>query len=207
MPSFSPEQLINAYCNGIFPMADAEAGDAIYWYAPDPRAILPVEEFHLPTNLKRLVRQQPFTVATDRDFTAVMCGCADRTTTWISEEIIDVFTALHDLGYAHSVECWQGDTLVGGLYGVALQGAFFGESMFFRKSNASKVALTHLLDMLQRGGYVLHDIQFMTAHMKRFGAFELPRSEFMQRLEKALQVSATWQQPLPVPTIVAQGNS
>ena len=192
MQALTPELLCYAYRNGIFPMANPEEGNAIYFYKPDPRAILPFDRFHVSKTLGRTVRQARFEVVCDRDFKGVMRACADRSTTWISEQIIEVYTALHTLGLAHSVECWQEGVLVGGLYGVAIGGAFFGESMFHRERDASKVALVHLVDRLRAGGYVLHDIQYMTPHLLRFGAIEIPALEYERRLVKALEVEAIW---------------
>lgn len=206
MSTISPELVLQAYSSGVFPMAHPEEGNRIYWHAPDPRAILPIDDFHIPTNLARLVRQQQFAVATDRAFEQVIRACSDRSTTWISEDIISIYTELHRRGYAHSVECWQAGRLVGGLYGVALKGAFFGESMFYRSSNASKVALVHLFDMLQRGKFLLHDIQFLSSHMEQFGAREIPQRQFLDRLEKALGVSAEWKVPVESPAVVQTDN-
>ena len=188
----TPDLLLAAYQRGIFPMADPEAEDQIYWYAPDPRGIIPIEQFHVPGTLAQLVRQERFEVMNDRNFRAVMRGCADRETTWISEEIIDAYTALHERGYAHSVECWQDGQLVGGLYGVAVKGAFFGESMFYRVRDASKVALVHLVRRLHRRGFKLLDTQFVTDHLRQFGAKEIPRAAYEKRLAHALCADVTW---------------
>ncbi len=206
MSNISSQLVLQAYCNGVFPMAHPEENNRIYWHAPDPRAILPIEGFHVPTNLERLVRQQPFTVVTDRAFEQVIRACSERMTTWISEDIISVYCELHRRGYAHSVECWQEGRLVGGLYGVAVKGAFFGESMFYRSSNASKVALVHLFDMLQRGGFLMHDIQFLSEHMEQFGAFEIQQEEFLDRLDRALAVPADWVEPVNLPAVVQTDN-
>lgn len=165
---------------------------SIQWYAPDPRAHLPFEAFHIPHNLRRRVRQREFDVTTDRSFERVIRACADRDRTWITPPIIRAYTELHERGIAHSVECWQNDTLAGGLYGVALDGAFFGESMFFRISNASKVALVHLVRQLRAGGFTLLDTQYSTSHLERFGVEEIPRTDYMNRLEEALTVETTW---------------
>lgn len=189
--ALTPATLLYAYRNGIFPMADPDDGE-VYWYAPDPRAILPLDGVHVSKNLAKLVRRGTFEVVSDRAFEEVMRACADRETTWISEEIISVYSALHDMGYAHSVECWQDGRLVGGLYGVALGGAFFGESMFHRERDASKVALVHLVRQMRRGGFVLLDTQYSTAHLRRFGVIRVPRSEYESRLMRALRIDATW---------------
>lgn len=165
---------------------------AVRWYAPDPRAHLPLDDVHVPHNLRRRVRRGEFDVTADRDFEAVIQQCADRSRTWITPPIIRTYTALHKRGYAHSVECWQDGTLAGGLYGVALGGAFFGESMFYRVSNASKVALIHLVRQLQAGGFVLLDTQYSTEHLERFGVTEIPKAEFERHLEHALEVEPSW---------------
>lgn len=172
-------------------MGDDRTG-VVRWYAPDPRAHLPLDNFHIPHNLHRQVRKREFTVTTDEAFEAVIRGCADRERTWITPPLINLYTQLHDEGYAHSVESWLDDELAGGLYGVALHGAFFGESMFFRVSNASKVALVHLVRQLRAGHFRLLDTQYSTAHLERFGVVEIPRSEYMIRLERALAITPTW---------------
>lgn len=186
----TPDLLLRAYANGVFPMGD-ETG-AVRWYAPDPRAHLPLDEFHVPHNLRRRVRRHEFEVTADRAFGAVIHHCADRPRTWITPRIIRVYTALYERGCAHSVECWQDDELGGGLYGVALKGAFFGESMFYRVSNASKVALVHLVRQLRAGGFVLLDTQYSTEHLERFGVVEIPRAAFERRLGRALEREPTW---------------
>lgn len=189
-----PQLLIAAYCQGIFPMA--HEGGAIYWYDPNPRTILPLDAFHLPRRLARTVRSGRFEIRVDHAFRAVMEACAapapGREETWISEEMIDVYTQLHDLGFAHSVESWREGRLVGGLYGVAIRGLFAGESMFSHETDASKVALVHLVERLQRGGFMLLDVQFTTMHLARFGAVEISRAEYRAQLAQALQVEATF---------------
>lgn len=194
----TPEMLIVGYCQGIFPMAD-ERG-IIRWYDPHPRAILPLDAFHVPHRLARTVRKGVFTIRTDTAFTEVMRACAapapGRETTWISEEMIEAYTALHRMGLAHSVEAWHDGRLVGGLYGVAIRGLFAGESMFSRERDASKVALVHLVERLRRGGYVLLDSQFLgSPHLLQFGLIEIPRRTYKQLLAQALQVEATWDVP------------
>jgi leucyl/phenylalanyl-tRNA--protein transferase len=191
----TPEVLLYAYQVGVFPMADPRDRNAIYWFAPDPRAILPLDAFHVSKNLDRLVRSGRFEVVSDRAFEAVMRACAARASTWISEEIIQVYTALHEQGAAHSVECWRDGRLVGGLYGVSIGGAFFGESMFHHARDASKVALVHLVRQLRRGGYVLLDTQYTTPHLEQFGVVEIRRADYERRLRRALRVPATWWPP------------
>ncbi len=192
MDELTPERLLHGYRCGIFPMADPDEGDAIYWFAPDPRAILPLDAFHVPKNLAKLIRRETFEVSFDRDFEAVIRACAERPETWISEEIIRAYVALHRMGFAHSVECRREGALAGGLYGVSLGGAFFGESMFHRERDASKVALAHLVRRLRRGGFTLLDTQYTTAHLARFGVVEIPRAEYERRLADALRTPARW---------------
>ena len=187
----TPDLLLRAYASGIFPMGDEDTG-AVHWFAPDPRGILPLDDFHIPDTLHRRVRKRAFSVTSDRAFERVIRQCADRTRTWITPRIIDAYTALHRRGAAHSVECWQDGDLAGGLYGVALGGAFFGESMFFEVSNASKVALVHLVRQLRAGGFSLLDVQYSNPHLEQFGVTEIPREAYERRLDRALRQSTTW---------------
>lgn len=181
---------------GCFPMAEGRNSKEINWYAPDPRGIIPLNQFHIPKNLLKLVRRQQFQVVSNKDFEGTMIGCADRESTWISDHIVEAYTTLHNLGYAHSIECWLNDELVGGLYGVALGGAFFGESMFSRARDASKVALVHLVYRMRAKGYVLLDTQFITPHLERFGAIEIPRGQYEHELKKAILVQTLpWDEP------------
>jgi len=188
----TPHMLLNAYSQGVFPMAH-EDGE-IYWYDPDPRAIIPLDGFHVPRRLARTIRRGGFEVRFDSSFRQVMTACAkpapDRESTWISDEFIEVYSLLHDLGFAHCVETWVADELVGGLYGVTLGGLFAGESMFSRTTDASKIALVYLVERLRRRGFTLLDTQFMTGHLRRFGAVEISRQEYQQRLVQALGVWA-----------------
>ena len=178
--------LISAYAQGIFPMAmeDGEIG----WFSPDPRGIIPLDGFIIPKRLARVVRSHKFEIAIDRDFAGVMRACAsDRDDgTWINDEIFESYVALHERGLAHSVEAWQGGELVGGLYGVHLGGAFFGESMFHRVTDASKVALVALVERMNARGFTLLDTQWTTPHLEQFGAMEIPRDEYLARLTVAL---------------------
>jgi leucyl/phenylalanyl-tRNA--protein transferase len=182
-----PRLLVRAYREGIFPMAmeDGEIG----WFSPDPRGVLPLDAFRVSTRLARLVRQRRFEMVSDRDFEGVMRACADRADegTWISAEITESYLALHRLGLAHSVEAWQDGTLVGGLYGVHLGSAFFGESMFHRVTDASKVALVALIDRLTRNNFLLLDVQWVTPHLEQFGAVEISRKAYLTRLRQALR--------------------
>lgn len=170
-------------------MAEGRDGP-IYWYAPDPRAILPLETFHVSRNLRKLVNRNVFDVRIDTAFERVMRLCAERPETWISEDIVRVYVALHERGFAHSVECWKDDELVGGLYGVAIGGAFFGESMFHRVRDASKVALVHLVERLKAAGFELLDTQFTTDHLLQFGVIELPRDAYEELLDRAIDSPA-----------------
>jgi leucyl/phenylalanyl-tRNA---protein transferase len=192
MEQLTPELLLAAYGNGIFPMADEDSDWEISWYSPAERGVLPLESFHIPHDLSRLLRQRQFEVTFDRDFEAVMRGCADRDSTWISEKLVAAYVALHEAGHAHSVECRQEGRLVGGLYGVRLGGAFFGESMFHRVRDASKVALVHLVERLKQGGFTLLDTQFVTPHLEQFDATEIGREEYLRQLANALHIDATW---------------
>lgn len=186
----TPRLLLSAYTQGIFPMAHE---DGIYWYQPDPRAILPLDSFHAPRSLQRTVKKNPFRISADAAFEAVMRFCAapgpQREDTWISEDLIVAYSRLHQLGFAHSVECWHKGKLVGGLYGVAIGGFFAGESMFSRQRDASKVALVYLVQRLHQQGFQLLDVQFMTDHLRRFGAVEISDADYQCRLQQALRVA------------------
>jgi len=179
-----PELLVGAYCSGAFPMAGEDGG--IGWYSPDPRGIIPLDAFHMPRGLRRTLRSGAWEIRVNHDFQAVMRACMDRPSTWIDGEIFRSYCELHTLGAAHSVEVWRDGHLAGGLYGVALGGAFFGESMFHRVTDASKVALAHLVALLRSGGFRLLDIQWKTDHLARFGAIEIPREDYLRMLEAAL---------------------
>jgi leucyl/phenylalanyl-tRNA--protein transferase len=185
-PVLPPDLLLQAYGQGMFPMA-MESGE-LGWFSPDPRGVIPIKGFHVPHGMKNLLRDAPFEIRFNTAFTTVMRGCAKRETTWISDTILRSYVRLHELGYAHSVEAWQGRKLAGGLYGVSIGGAFFGESMFSRESGASKVALHALVRRLDERGFVLLDTQWVTSHLRMFGAYEIPRSEYMQRLRHALRL-------------------
>jgi leucyl/phenylalanyl-tRNA---protein transferase len=186
--AIDPEFLCTAYCNGYFPMADPKTGE-ISWYSPDPRTIFELDTFHIPRSLKLTLKKKLFDIRINNKFEEVMRACAQREETWISEAIIKSYIRLHNIGIAHSVETWKDGLLVGGLYGVAIRGAFFGESMFSRVRDASKVALVHLVMRLKEKGYTLLDTQFTTSHLQRFGAREIPRTEYLQRLEEALTIT------------------
>lgn len=187
----SVDQLLEAYATGFFPMAD---GGRIRWYSPNPRGIVPLDRFHVPHRLARVVRQGRFEVRADTAFRRVIEACAaDREEgTWISAEIVESYCALHEAGCAHSIEAWSDGRLEGGLYGVALGGAFFGESMFHHERDASKVALAALVDRLRARGFSLLDVQWVTPHLETFGAIEIPRRRYLMMLEEALRLEATF---------------
>jgi leucyl/phenylalanyl-tRNA--protein transferase len=195
-PRLTPDILLRAYAEGLFPMAERRDDPTLYWVSPELRGIIPLDGFHVPRRLARTVRSHRFIVTSDTAFAQVMGECAapapGREQSWINDEILRLYTALAASGHAHSVECWRGGTLVGGLYGVQLGGAFFGESMFSRERDASKVALVHLVEMLKTGGFTLLDTQFLTAHLAGFGALEIPRAEYLLLLKDAIARPAVW---------------
>lgn len=187
----TPELMLRAYSVGMFPMARSAEDDTLVWFDPDPRGIMPLDQFHAPRRLVRTARTTSFEVTVDTAFAEVIDSCAGRgdpgrPSTWINGQIRSLCLKLHRMGFAHSVEVWDGEILVGGLYGVALQSAFFGESMFSRARDASKIALLHLVDRLRRGGFVLLDTQFVTDHLSQFGAIEISRREYRLRLAQAM---------------------
>ena len=194
MISLDPQTLLQAYSQGAFPMTDRDG--VTRWYTADPRGIIPLEPggFHVPRTLRQLVRQNRFEIRVNSDFPATMRACmlVRREGSWISEQLIAVYSELHQLGFAHSVEAWRGGELVGGLYGVSLGGAFFGESMFHHARDASKVALVHLIERLRQRGFVLLDTQANTPHLRRFGCIEIRAAEYLRRLRKALELECTF---------------
>ena len=198
-PPLTPEIVLSAYAQGLFPMAERRDDPTLFWVSPDFRGVIPLDGFHVPKRLARTVKSDRFAVTTDVAFVDVMRACAEqapgREQSWINAEIIRLYTALHAGGHAHSVECWRGGRLVGGLYGVSLGAAFFGESMFSRESDASKVALVHLVARLIGGGYRLLDTQFLTEHLARFGTIEIPRTEYLGLLRRAIACEAYWSAP------------
>ncbi len=196
MSALTPEILLRAYSVGLFPMAERRDDPTLYWIDPEKRGILPLGAFHVPRRLRRTVRAGRFEVRCDTAFREVMEACAapapGRAESWINEEILRLYEALHRMGRAHSVECWRDGDLVGGLYGVALGAAFFGESMFSRETDVSKVALVHLVARLAKGGFRLLDTQFVTDHLAQFGAVEIHRDGYRALLADALDISATF---------------
>lgn len=180
--SIPPEILLGAYAQGVFPMADE---DGIGWYSPEMRGVIPLDErFHIPRGLKKALRKKPFEIRFNTAFRETMLGCADREETWIDQGIIESYCALHEQGYAHSVECWDEGGLQGGLYGVSLGKVFFGESMFSRKTDASKIALVALVEHLRARDFRLLDTQWLTEHLQTFGGIEIPREEYLRMLKE-----------------------
>ncbi len=194
MPELTPDMLLKAYAVGVFPMAEDRDDPELFWVDPRMRGIIPLDRFHVSRRMVRTMRSGQFEITFDRDFEGVIEGCAeatsDRPRTWINDRIVTLYTSLFHMGRAHSVECWQAGRLAGGLYGVALGGVFFGESMFSRERDASKVALVSLAERLMAGGFVFIDTQFVTKHLSRFGAVEVPRNEYRKLLAEALRVEA-----------------
>ena len=194
MLEITPQVLLKAYSCGIFPMAESADDPGMFWVEPEMRGIIELDSFYIPRRLARTVRQKPFDIRVDTAFEDTIRLCAesapDRSETWINGRIANLYLELHKLGHCHSVECWKDEVLVGGLYGVRLGGAFFGESMFSRARDASKIALVHLVDRLKAGGFCLLDTQFNTAHLGQFGALEIPKSRYEELLDQALQVDA-----------------
>lgn len=194
---------LKAYSIGVFPMAEHRDATEVYWLDPRTRGVLPLDDFRIPKRLRRTVRQGRFQVYTDRAFDDVIDACAESTfqkgreDSWINDSIRDLFRDLFDAGYAHTIECWRNSRLVGGLYGLAIGGAFFGESMFSRETDASKVALVHLAARLNYGGYTLLDAQFPNPHLAQFGAEDVPKAEFRRRLDRALDRPAAWPKAFP----------
>ena len=184
--TIDPEFLLLAYCNGYFPMAEPKTGE-IGWFSPDPRAIFELDEFHVPRSLRLFIKKNVFDIRINTRFEEVMRACGEREETWISKDIVQTYMRLHASGFAHSVESWKDGKLAGGLYGVAIGGAFFGESMFSRERNASKAALVHLVERMKSRGFTLLDTQWTTPHLKMFGAKEIPREEYLKRLTKAIK--------------------
>lgn len=190
----TPELLLKAYAAGVFPMAQSRNDRHVFWVDPKIRGVLPLDRFHVPRSLMKLLRKNPFEIRVNTAFDQVIAQCAEawknRRDTWINSEIVKAYTQLHRMGFVHSIEVWLNGKLVGGLYGVALGGAFFGESMFSRATDASKVALVYLVEQLKAGGFKLLDTQFVTDHLRRFGVIEIPARRYLEMLEDALTAKA-----------------
>jgi leucyl/phenylalanyl-tRNA--protein transferase len=189
-PDITPDLLLRAYSIGLFPMADSANDPELFWVEPELRGIIPLDDFHVSKSLAKTIRRAPFDIRYDTAFEQVMEGCAapapDRPTTWINAKIRSLYATLHSMGHAHCVEAWEGDELIGGLYGVSLGSAFFGESMFSRRTDASKICLVHLVQRLRKQGFVLLDTQFTTEHLKHFGAIDVPKARYEKMLARAI---------------------
>ena len=195
----TPEVLLSAYAQGIFPMSDGRDAPEVFWVDPRFRGIIPMESFRVSRSLRRRIRRAPFRITFDTAFAQVIDGCADRDETWINPPIMQLYADLFAAGHAHSIEIWEDGALVGGVYGVTLNGAFFGESMFSRRTDASKVALTYLVDRLRRTGFVLFDTQFLTPHLSSLGGVEITRTAYRQALSHALSLPAQFDATQPDP--------
>ncbi|RLJ60080.1 leucyl/phenylalanyl-tRNA--protein transferase [Litoreibacter meonggei] len=195
----TPELILSAYAQGIFPMAESREDDELFWLDPEFRGVLPLDGFHISRSLRKTIVREPFQIKVDTDFAGVIEGCADRAETWINAPIFGIYMDLFHAGHAHSVEVWDGSELVGGVYGVTLNGAFFGESMFSRRRDASKIALAYLVSRLNAGGFKLLDTQFLTPHLASLGGVEIPRASYRRALRDALSAEANFhRQPLTV---------
>lgn len=188
MSGLTAERLLFAYAQGVFPMAESATGSQLYWFDPPERGILPVGGVHVSRSMRRFLRQCSWTASVNRDFAGVVAGCADRPETWINGSLIALYDELHRLGHAHSLEVWEGDSLVGGTYGISLGGAFFAESMFSRRKNASKAALIWLSGHLRRRGFALWDTQYPTPHLASMGGLTISRADYRRRLARALDL-------------------
>lgn len=190
--TLTPDLLLNAYASGVFPMAENRDDPDIFWVDPQFRGVIPLDDFRISRSLVKTLRRAPFQITLNTAFEQVVTGCADRPETWINDTIFDLYRALHMRGDAHAIEVWDGPDLVGGVYGITIGGAFFGESMFSRRRDASKVALAYLVDHLNRCGFVLFDTQFITDHLASLGAIEIPRKAYQAALSQALQVDVNF---------------
>jgi leucyl/phenylalanyl-tRNA--protein transferase len=191
-PSLSSDLILNAYARGIFPMSEGREDEGLFWVDPEQRGVFPLDNFRISRSLAKLIRKEPYQIKIDQDFAGVIEGCADRSETWINDEIFAIYLDLFAKGHAHSVEVWDEGVLIGGVYGVTLRGAFFGESMFSRRPNASKIALAYLIARLNAGGFTLFDTQFLTDHLASLGAIEITRASYHQALRAALAVEANF---------------
>lgn len=204
----TPDLLLKAYALGVFPMAESRADPDVFWVDPQRRGILPLDAFHISRSLARRLRRGGVEIAVNRDFAATVEGCADRPETWINDTIRDLYLALHASGFAHSLEVWRDGRLVGGVYGVTLGGAFFGESMFSRETDASKVALAYLVDRLRQAGFALFDTQFITPHLRSLGGREIPRAAYHRLLSAALGRRCDFTAPgIPDAQLLVQRNT
>ena len=209
MTQVTPHLLLQAYASGIFPMAETRESAEVFWVDPKARGIIPIGGFHMSRSLRRRIRQAPFGITVNSDFAGVVRGCAEREETWINPTIFDLYGQLHRAGFAHSLEVREGGALVGGVYGVALGAAFFGESMFSRRRDASKIALAYLMDRLRAAGFRLFDTQFLTDHLASLGGVEISRADYRQRLREALAHPADFGAAgaLPAPQVLLQRSN
>lgn len=194
----SPELVLQAYARGIFPMSESRDANEIFWVNPEKRGVIPLDAFHISRSLRRKILQEPFNVRVDTDFAGVVRGCAARDETWINDEIFDLYLTLHEAGFAHSIDVFEGEELVGGVYGVTMRGAYFGESMFSTRTDASKIALAYLVSRLKAGGYTLFDTQFLTPHLASLGGVEISRASYLKALQDALAVEANFLRQPPL---------
>lgn len=199
-PILTPDLLLQAYRVGVFPMSEGRHDPDVFWVDPKRRGVIPLDGFRISRSLARTLRRGHFTVTIDAAFDETVQGCADRDETWINETIFDLYRALFMRGMAHSVEVWEGNRLVGGVYGVTIGGAFFGESMFSKATDASKVALAYLVDRLRSGGFVLFDTQFITPHLSSLGAVEISRADYRKQLAEAIEIAVSFTAPGPIPS-------
>ncbi len=208
-PHLTPDLLLHAYAMGVFPMSEGRDDPEVFWVDPEQRGILPLDGFHISRRLARRLNAQTFNISFNSDFNAVVAHCADRKETWINDTIADLYAQLHHMGHAHSIEIRQDGTLVGGVYGVALGRAFFGESMFSTRTDASKIALAYLTDRLRICGFTLFDTQFITAHLATLGAIEISRATYRKALQNALKIDASFDAnaAVPPPQEVLQRNA
>ena len=190
--SLAPETLIRAYCNGIFPMAEGKDTNKIFWISPEVRGVIPLNKFHISKSLRRSIVKRDYNIKINTDFLGVIKNCADRPESWINSDILKAYSNLFNLGFCHSIEVWENDDLIGGIYGLAIKRAFFGESMFSKRSNASKIALAYLVSRLKYGGFLLFDVQFQSEHLKTLGAIEVLKANYQDLLKNALEGDANF---------------
>ena len=190
--SLAPETLIRAYCNGIFPMAEGKDTNKIFWISPEVRGVIPLNKFHISKSLRRSIVKRDYKIKINTDFVGVIKNCADRSESWINSDILKAYSDLFNLGFCHSIEVWDNDDLIGGIYGLAIKRAFFGESMFSKRSDASKIALAYLVSRLKYGGFLLFDVQFQSEHLKTLGAIEVLKANYQDLLKNALEGDANF---------------
>ena len=204
----TPEIMLSAYAQGIFPMAESRDAGDLHWVDPRSRGVFPLSDFHISRSLARRIRQGAYRIRTNSDFSGVVRACAERPETWINDQLFGLYDALHQMGHAQSLEVWEDDTLTGGVFGLTLGAAFFGESMFSRRTDASKIALAYLVDRLKVAGFTLFDTQFLTPHLASLGAVEIPRAAYRAQLADALRKAADFNAvAVPAPQLVLQRSS